>query len=442
MEFSLFLGGDSSKEALFDSNRSQPSPSPFLDYKRQKKLFKLCFSANSSLIPCDLLHFRINMVQYIHNSEEKFVKNMDSESFFLMNFAAETEIFIENFVEAAFIKYPLFSQLPDLKCELLKTPSLKAVAHEITRALSLKNPNFSNNHRTFLLVGKKGSGKKDILSKLCRKFGLNYYEKDAKKISSIKALEKSLRKAFNLRPVLVNIRNFKALLHVVSNKVYQDPQKAFVLFIKDFIEEYREIGKTSVDQMPCHLFFTCDKFEDLDPFDNEIKNFFDFIAKIKEFEKKELENFWDLAIGSCVIHENSEKIVIFEKIANSDKNAIIEELSLISKGIPWKNLIKLVEKQKIEGFSIENLKKTLENYKKNKEFDNPSIPNVKWEDVGGLLEAKKDIIDTIMLPQQYPQIFNEFMRPRTGLLFYGPPGTFIYMYIFTIFLHVFMYIYL
>lgn len=28
-----------------------------------------------------------------------------------------------------------------------------------------------------------------------------------------------------------------------------------------------------------------------------------------------------------------------------------------------------------------------------------------------------------MLPQQYPQIFNEFMRPRTGLLFYGPPGT-------------------
>jgi len=99
-------------------------------------------------------------------------------------------------------------------------------------------------------------------------------------------------------------------------------------------------------------------------------------------------------------------------------------LTTLAKGIPWKNLIKIAEKQKIDG-SVDGLKKNIEAFKKNKEFDNPSIPNVKWEDVGGLVEAKHDIIDTIMLPQQYPQIFNEFMRPRTGLLFYGPPGNFI-----------------
>lgn len=51
------------------------------------------------------------------------------------------------------------------------------------------------------------------------------------------------------------------------------------------------------------------------------------------------------------------------------------------------------------------------------------IPKVNWDDVGGLLQAKNDIIETIMLPQLYPQIFDELIRPRTGLLFYGPPGT-------------------
>lgn len=48
---------------------------------------------------------------------------------------------------------------------------------------------------------------------------------------------------------------------------------------------------------------------------------------------------------------------------------------------------------------------------------------MKWEDVGGLQDAKNDIIDTIMMPTLYPEVFDEFVRPRTGLLFFGPPGT-------------------
>ena len=51
------------------------------------------------------------------------------------------------------------------------------------------------------------------------------------------------------------------------------------------------------------------------------------------------------------------------------------------------------------------------------------IPTVKWEDVGGLHEAKKDIIDTIQLPLKYPQLFASGMKRRSGVLLYGPPGT-------------------
>ena len=49
------------------------------------------------------------------------------------------------------------------------------------------------------------------------------------------------------------------------------------------------------------------------------------------------------------------------------------------------------------------------------------IPNVKWEDVGGLQTAKQEIIDTVQLPLLHPEFFK--LRPRSGLLLYGPPGT-------------------
>ena len=52
----------------------------------------------------------------------------------------------------------------------------------------------------------------------------------------------------------------------------------------------------------------------------------------------------------------------------------------------------------------------------------PKVPNVKWDDVGGLEEAKAQILDTIWLPLQHPELFGDGMRQRSGLLLYGPPG--------------------
>ncbi|KAL8590343.1 hypothetical protein ACOMHN_006459 [Nucella lapillus] len=52
----------------------------------------------------------------------------------------------------------------------------------------------------------------------------------------------------------------------------------------------------------------------------------------------------------------------------------------------------------------------------------PKIPNVTWEDVGGLVSVKKDILDTIQLPLQHPELLAAGLR-RSGVLLYGPPGT-------------------
>ncbi|XP_063959039.1 peroxisomal ATPase PEX6-like [Lytechinus pictus] len=52
----------------------------------------------------------------------------------------------------------------------------------------------------------------------------------------------------------------------------------------------------------------------------------------------------------------------------------------------------------------------------------PKIPNVSWEDVGGLSDVKAEILDTIQLPLQHPELFAAGLR-RSGVLLYGPPGT-------------------
>lgn len=53
----------------------------------------------------------------------------------------------------------------------------------------------------------------------------------------------------------------------------------------------------------------------------------------------------------------------------------------------------------------------------------PKIPNVTWDDVGGLASVKDDILDTIQLPLEHPELFANGMKKRSGILLYGPPGT-------------------
>jgi len=51
------------------------------------------------------------------------------------------------------------------------------------------------------------------------------------------------------------------------------------------------------------------------------------------------------------------------------------------------------------------------------------IPNVTWEDIGGLEGVKKNLQELILYPIDHPEKFHKFgMQPSKGVLFYGPPG--------------------
>ena len=51
-------------------------------------------------------------------------------------------------------------------------------------------------------------------------------------------------------------------------------------------------------------------------------------------------------------------------------------------------------------------------------------PNVKWEDVGGLEEAKQELMESVEWPLRYGGLFKHMSAlPPKGILLYGPPGT-------------------
>jgi transitional endoplasmic reticulum ATPase len=52
------------------------------------------------------------------------------------------------------------------------------------------------------------------------------------------------------------------------------------------------------------------------------------------------------------------------------------------------------------------------------------IPDVTWNEIGGLEAAKESLRDGIQLPLQHPDAFRRLgIRPAAGFLLYGPPGT-------------------
>lgn len=52
------------------------------------------------------------------------------------------------------------------------------------------------------------------------------------------------------------------------------------------------------------------------------------------------------------------------------------------------------------------------------------VPRVRWEDIGGLMQAKQELIEAMEWPLKYPEAFEALRtEPPRGVLLFGPPGT-------------------
>ena len=52
-----------------------------------------------------------------------------------------------------------------------------------------------------------------------------------------------------------------------------------------------------------------------------------------------------------------------------------------------------------------------------------NIPNVLWDDIGGLDKVRDNILEAIELPLKHPGLFRSVNLRRSGILLFGPPGT-------------------
>jgi transitional endoplasmic reticulum ATPase len=90
-----------------------------------------------------------------------------------------------------------------------------------------------------------------------------------------------------------------------------------------------------------------------------------------------------------------------------------------------------LDEDTIDAAILESLAVTQEHFKHAQGNTNPSslretvveVPNVTWDDIGGLEEVKKHLNEMILYPVEHPEKFLKFgMKPSKGVLFYGPPG--------------------
>ncbi|KAF9587220.1 hypothetical protein IFM89_039560 [Coptis chinensis] len=90
-----------------------------------------------------------------------------------------------------------------------------------------------------------------------------------------------------------------------------------------------------------------------------------------------------------------------------------------------------LEDDSIDAEILNSMAVTNEHFKTALGTSNPSalretvveVPNVNWEDIGGLENVKRELQETVQYPVEHPEKFEKFgMSPSKGVLFYGPPG--------------------
>jgi transitional endoplasmic reticulum ATPase len=91
-----------------------------------------------------------------------------------------------------------------------------------------------------------------------------------------------------------------------------------------------------------------------------------------------------------------------------------------------------LESDEIDAEVLESLQVTPEDVKEARKGIEPSalrevfveVPDVTWQDVGGLEDTKERLRETIQWPLEYPEVFAQMdMDAAKGVLLYGPPGT-------------------
>jgi transitional endoplasmic reticulum ATPase len=157
----------------------------------------------------------------------------------------------------------------------------------------------------------------------------------------------------------------------------------------------------------------------------------------------------EIEIGVPNVPDRKEILFIHVRNMPLDKNVDIGEfarlthgytgadLSFLTKEAALKSLRRIlpsidIDEEVIDQELLENIRVNKDDFYNAMHEIQPSAlrevfvskPNISWDDVGGLLDTKKELQEAVELPLKKPEVFEKMgIRPLKGILMYGPPGT-------------------
>ncbi|KAA8543139.1 hypothetical protein F0562_021366 [Nyssa sinensis] len=294
-----------------------------------------------------------------------------------------------------------------------------------------------------LLYGLPGCGKRTVIKYVARRLGLHVVEYSCHNLMAERKTSVALAQAFSTAhrysPTILLLRHFDVFRNLLSHEGSSHDQIGInsevasvireftepVIEDKDIYSEEKSNGDSQVrdteriSRHPVLLVAAADSSEGLPPtirrcFSHEIS-----MGPLTEEQRVEML-YQSLQCVSELLPNTSSEDLIKDMVGQTSETRVRR---VLLGSIQCRKISSCDDVPRV--LSKEDLAKALERSKKRNAsaLGTPKVPNVKWEDVGGLEDVKKSILDTVQLPLLHKDLFSSGLRKRSGVLLYGPPGT-------------------
>lgn len=279
-----------------------------------------------------------------------------------------------------------------------------------------------------LLTGPTGCGKRTIVKSLCRCLNLHFFQVNCHNLSgdlpgaTEARFKTTFDKAIMCAPCILLLRNIEIIRKDEDSIDDNDPK-----LLNSFIDNLKKLNLSSViligttsnpQKLNTKIFSLMLHHVNIDvPSESERKLLMSALFNTVPISK-------DVSFSNISQHTAGfvlgDMIILLEKTLMIAYNRIKDILE--QQNITWYEEIDI----SFSGIYIlqEDILSALEELQASHSYSIgvPKIPNIYWEDIGGLADVKQEILDTIQLPLLHPELLAAGLR-RSGVLLYGPPGT-------------------
>ncbi|ASJ16126.1 AAA family ATPase [Thermococcus chitonophagus] len=164
------------------------------------------------------------------------------------------------------------------------------------------------------------------------------------------------------------------------------------------------------------------------------------IEKVKASREEEIPKVLK-EINEDLYNEVKAKLIdyLLEELAEVTHGFVGADLAALAREAAMAALRRLIREGKIDFEAetiprevLDELKVTRKDFYEALKMVEPSalrevlieVPNVHWDDIGGLEDVKQELREAVEWPLKYPEAFRAYgITPPKGILLYGPPGT-------------------